>query len=89
MKSNCSELRSFFIIHLVIITTVWPNKHIWLTVPVMGIFQGEGGIGLFITLDPKVLHVTFSYLLAYQLWGLFKIIIGCFIKLSVQAFQPL
>ena len=40
------------------------------TIPVSLFFFWEGGnIGLFITLVPKVFIVTFSYLLAQQLWG--------------------
>ena len=36
----------------------------------------------------QCIRITFSYSLAYQLWGLFKTLIGCYIKWSVQTFQP-
>ena len=48
--------------------------------------QRDKGQLAVITLVPKVL--TFSYWLAKQLWGLW-ILIGWFIKLSVQTFQPI
>ena len=45
-----------------------------------------GKYGLFITHVPKVLKTLFSNLLAYTLWGL---LVGGFIELSVQMFQPI
>ena len=51
----------------------------------------EGGdIGLFFTLVSIISFIiTFSYLLAYHLWGLLLNFDVWFIKLSVQTFQPL
>ena len=39
--------------------------------------------------SPQSFIITFSYSLAYQLWGLYWILICWFIKLSVQVFQPI
>ena len=39
--------------------------------------------------SPKSFIITFSYWLAWQLWVLSWILIGWFINLNVQTFQPL
>ena len=39
--------------------------------------------------SPQSFIITFSYSLAWQLWGLLCILIGWFIKLSAQTIQPL
>ena len=49
---------------------------------------GRGHWSVYYT-SPQSFIIKVSYSLAYQLWGLKRILIGWFIELSVQTLQPL
>ena len=54
-------------------------------------YTNKGGMGhraVYYT-SPQSIKIMFSYSLVQQLWGLLLILIGWFIKLSCQMFQPL
>ena len=59
--------------------------------PITGPILSQGGRGYWTVYyaSPQSCMITFSYSFAQQLWELLLNLIGWFIKLSIQMFQPL